>query len=233
MPGLVDRSRNVPEPTSVRPGSVRGPNPRPVPRHRSPSSMARIRIKNRRKQYLDSHPEYFSSSTLELSGLLLPHYVSFGAQIDGGLITTDDEKTRLHMIAEREAEGKKRGYSGVLEADLWRSEAKIDALSEDGKNGHEMSYRRDVNGEIVAEEKDEVPATKEEGEKRWRKQIELRFLRGDDVDFDYSVVDEADHYDGPEEARDMEEQWFEEEEESFTREGSGSSLKGETGIQDF
>ncbi|KAL9602804.1 MAG: hypothetical protein Q9179_002430 [Wetmoreana sp. 5 TL-2023] len=96
-----------------------------------------------------------------------------------------------------------------------------------------MSYRRDVNGEIVAEEKDEVPATKEEGEKRWRKQIELRFLRGDDVDFDYSVVDEADHYDGPEEARDMEEQWFEEEEESFTREGSGSSLKGETGIQDF
>lgn len=36
---------------------------------RSPSSKARIIIKNRRKRYLDTHPEYFSSPSLELAGL--------------------------------------------------------------------------------------------------------------------------------------------------------------------
>ena len=38
---------------------------------RSPSSKARITIKNRRKRYLDTHPDYFSSPSLELAGL--PH----------------------------------------------------------------------------------------------------------------------------------------------------------------
>lgn len=36
---------------------------------RSPSSEARITIKNRRKRYLDTHPEYSSSPSLELAGL--------------------------------------------------------------------------------------------------------------------------------------------------------------------
>lgn len=97
-----------------------------------------------------------------------------------------------------------------------------------------MQYRRDDYGEIVAEEKDEVPASKEEGSERWRKQMELRFLRGDDMDFDYRAVDESEEYDGPEEARDTQDQWFEEEEERFTPPGEhGSGLQGETGIQDF
>ncbi|KAL8813843.1 MAG: hypothetical protein Q9223_006893 [Gallowayella weberi] len=140
---------------------------------------------------------------------------------------------RFQSPAEREADGKRKGYSGVLEADLWRSEAKIDALADSGKNGPEMSYGRNANGEIVAEEKDEVPASKEEGEQRWRKQVELRFLKGDDADFDYSIIDESDLYDAPEEARDIQDQWFEDEEEFFTLEVQDSTLKGQTGIQDF
>jgi len=43
---------------------------------RSPDSKARIKIKNRRKHYLDLHPEYFSSSSLELAGLPLHHHDS-------------------------------------------------------------------------------------------------------------------------------------------------------------
>ena len=39
-----------------------------LPRRRSPATLERIRTKNRRKRYLDLHPEYFSSS-LELAGL--------------------------------------------------------------------------------------------------------------------------------------------------------------------
>ena len=39
------------------------------PASRSPSSKARVTIKNRRKRYLDTHPEYFSSPSIELAGL--------------------------------------------------------------------------------------------------------------------------------------------------------------------
>lgn len=39
-----------------------------APRSRSPEALARIRVKNRRKRYLDTHPDYFSSN-LELAGL--------------------------------------------------------------------------------------------------------------------------------------------------------------------
>ena len=39
-----------------------------APRARSPEDLARIRVKNRRKRYLDLHPDYFSAS-LELAGL--------------------------------------------------------------------------------------------------------------------------------------------------------------------
>lgn len=39
------------------------------PSPRSPNSKARIIVKNRRKRYLDTHPEYFSSPSLELAGL--------------------------------------------------------------------------------------------------------------------------------------------------------------------
>ena len=41
------------------------------PRDRSPDTLARIRVKNRRKRFLDTHSEYFSPS-LELAGL---HFV--------------------------------------------------------------------------------------------------------------------------------------------------------------
>lgn len=41
------------------------------PRSRSPASAARIRVKNRRKRYLDTHLAYLASPALELAGL--PH----------------------------------------------------------------------------------------------------------------------------------------------------------------
>ena len=140
---------------------------------------------------------------------------------------------RFQSAAEREVDGKKKGYSGVLEADLWRSEAKINALSQEGKDGQELSYGRNAKGEIVAEEKDEVPASKEDGQRRWRKQVELRFLTGGDADFDYRTVDENDQLDAPEEARDIQDQWFEDEEENASPAAHSSGLEGQTGVQDF
>ena len=102
-----------------------------------------------------------------------------------------------------------------------------------------ITYRRGSNGEILEEEKDEAPQTKEDGMRRWRKGMDLRFLRGDDEDFEYEVVDDNEEYDdrGVEE-REEEEKWFEEEEPRWVSGMGGSEVinvvvEGETGIQDF
>lgn len=97
-----------------------------------------------------------------------------------------------------------------------------------------MRYRRDPSGEIVAEEKDEVPKNKEDGMQRWRREMELMFLRGDDGDFDYKGVDESEEFDdrGVQE-REEEEKWFEKEEPSWVEEKKHEGLVGETGVQDY
>jgi hypothetical protein len=122
----------------------------------------------------------------------------------------------------------------VLETDLWRSEAKIQALANPDPNSS-FSYRRGPNGEILAEEQDEIPENKEEGEKRWHWEMEMRFLRGGDTDFDYKIVDECDEYDDWNEEQ---ERYFDEEIPEWLvesdREGdTATKLQGETGIQDF
>ncbi|KAF6225554.1 hypothetical protein HO133_009554 [Letharia lupina] len=189
---------------------------------RSPSSKARITIKNRRKRYLDTHPEYFSSPTLELADPL----------------AYDRLVRQFQSPGERETEGRKKGFSGVLEADLWRSEAKVGALA-NADHAAVMRYRRDASGNILAEEKDDVPKNKEEGIQRWRKEMELMFLRGADPDFDYKEVDESEDYDdrGVQE-REEEERWFEKEEPSWVEEsdedsGRAEGLTGQTGVQDY
>ena len=185
-----------------------------------PSPPSPTRVKNRRKRYIDLHPEYFSPS-LELADPLL----------------YDRLIRRFQTTSEREAEGRAKGYSGILEADLMRSEAKIEALAHPEANAM-FSYKRGENGEILAEEKDEVPMTKEEGQKRWMWEMELRFLRGDDQDFEYVTVDESDQWDDWDaENRERLEEWLAAEEPEWVAKdgskGAEMELKGETGIQDF
>ncbi|KAI9871601.1 MAG: hypothetical protein M1830_002703 [Pleopsidium flavum] len=184
--------------------------------------LQRIRIKNRRKRYLDIHPEYFSPS-LELGAPLL----------------YDRMIRRFQSPTEREAEGRSKGYSGILEADLWRSEAKMEALGNPNTSAT-FTYKRGPDGEILAEEEDDVPLDKEDGRRTWRKAMEVRFLKGEDGDFEYKSVDESEEYDdrGVEE-REEEDRYFAEEEPQWVldgneRSGGGKSkIKGETGIQDF
>src|ERR1700760_3686559 len=84
----------------------------------------RVRVKNRRKRYLDQNPDYFNSS-LELADPLL----------------YDRLIRRFQTAAEREDEGRRKGFSGVLHADLIRSEAKLDALMNPSSNAM-FSYKR-------------------------------------------------------------------------------------------
>ncbi|CAK4031014.1 Hypothetical predicted protein [Lecanosticta acicola] len=138
---------------------------------------------------------------------------------------------RFMSASEREREDRERGYSGILEADLVRSEAKIEALQHPDPNSP-MAYRRAPNGSIVAvEAEDEKVLDKEEGWRMWVDYQTQRFLRGEDQNFDYSAVDENDEYDDrAEEDRSRLDQYFAQEDAEYVGEGTP---KGETGIQDF
>ena len=127
----------------------------------------------------------------------------------------------------------------MLEADLWRSEAKIDTLAHPDPAAT-TTYRRSTSGEILAEERDELPSDKDDGMQRWQKQMELRFLKGDDTDFDYTLVDVTEDYDDRDlEEREKEEEWFDDEEPAWTtaddHHGGHNTkvLKGQTGVQDY
>ncbi|KAJ6185827.1 hypothetical protein N7519_007128 [Penicillium mononematosum] len=183
----------------------------------APSAQNAVKVKNRRKRYLDLHPEYFSAG-LELADPLL----------------YDRLIRRFQTAQEREAEGRAKGFSGVLETDLLRSEAKIDAIANPDPNAM-MSYTRGPDGEILAEDRDEIPPNKEEGERLWRWEMGLRFMQGNDTDFDYKTVDENDDYD---DHTDEQDQYFEDEEPEWVVDGTCGddarpNLQGETGIQDF
>jgi len=184
----------------------------------------RIRLKNRRKMYLDRHPSYFTSPDLELADPLL----------------YDRCVRRFQSAAEREADGKSKGYSGVLEADLYRSEAKLSALKRETLDGEPVpstsessrpfvSYVRGEDGEVLPEDPDEIPRSKEEGFERWKFEMTIRFLKGDDEDFNYQEVDESNEWDVIED-KEEEEKWFDEEEPEWIGEVEAD---GETGIQDF
>ncbi|KAF1985471.1 hypothetical protein K402DRAFT_334406 [Aulographum hederae CBS 113979] len=179
----------------------------------------RIVIKNRRKRYLDTHPEYFSSE-LELADPLL----------------YDRLVRHFQTSAERTAEDRAKGWSGIVEADIERSEAKLQALANPDPNAT-VTYRLGEDGEIVEEDADEDmdgnPQTKEQALEEWKSVMTLRFLAGDDDDFEYETVDEDERLDFcPEAERDMEEAYFDAQEPVQVRE-DGEPLTGETGVQDF
>jgi len=193
--------------------------------------LARIRIKNRRTVYLQRHPSYFASPDLELADPLL----------------YDRCVRRFQSATEREIYGRSKGYSGVLEADLYRSEAKVAALagvegqsqnSKQRKSASQgslssVSYMRSKDGEILPEDPDEVPRSKEDGFERWKFEMTAKFLNGEDPDFPYQEVDENEELDIIEN-KEAEERWFEDEEPEWVGEGQRPEiLRGETGIQDF
>ena len=180
--------------------------------------LIRLKAKNRRKRYLELHPDYFNDSSLELADPLL----------------YDRLIRRFQTAAEREAEGRRKGFSGQMSTDLWRAEAKKDALSQPDPNSL-FVYNRGPRGEILEEDKDDVPMSKEEGKTWWVDEMTQRFLRGGDHDFDYKKVDFSDQWDDPEEERDIQERYFDSMESDFDSDGEGKEkvLTGETGIQDY
>lgn len=167
-----------------------------------------IRIRNRRKRYLEENPSYFSPELESADPLLY------------------DRLVRKHYTpADHEIERRQKGYAGSLESDLFRSEAKLEQAQSD----NQAVYVRAENGEIVAQFDDEEELTREEAYDRWYEVMERRFLDGHDTDFDYEIVDSDERYDDRiVEERERQEEWFDEEEAE-----AGKNPEGETGVQDF
>ena len=102
-----------------------------------------------------------------------------------------------------------------------------------------MGDSGDAEGDIVAQEKDDIPKSKDEGIQRWRQEMELAFLRGADAEFNYAEIDGNEEYDDRVvQEREAEERWFEQEEPSWVEEGEEDAehvggLTGQTGVQDY
>jgi hypothetical protein len=141
---------------------------------------------------------------------------------------------RFQTAAEREAEGQRKGAAGQIATDLWRAEAKKDAVSQPDPYSL-FTYNRGPDGQILEEDKDDIPMTRDEGRAWWIDEMTQRFLRGGDDDFDYKKVDGNTKYNHPEQERDLQEAWFESMESDFDSDGEGKEkiLTGETGIQDY
>ncbi|KAI5287102.1 hypothetical protein KEM54_006242 [Ascosphaera aggregata] len=189
----------------------------PLPRVQPPSSL---KEKNRRKRWLEMHPEYFGSDLENADPLLYDRMIR-----------------RFQSAEEREKEGRKKGFTGIFHADLMRGEARLEALNRPHA-GDAFSCTWGPNGEILVEDRDDVPVTKEEGFSRWRWEMEMRFVKGADYDFDYMTVDQdeaLDEYNW----NDREERYYDEEEPGWVTDTDEHGnkmervLKGETGIQDY
>nr|EAQ71262.1 hypothetical protein MGCH7_ch7g669 [Pyricularia oryzae 70-15] len=181
------------------------PTPRPP---RTATHAAAVRLRNRRRAYLARHPSYLSSPDHELADPLL----------------YDSLVRRFQTPAEREADGRARGYGRVLETSLLRGEAKLERLA--------ASY------DLIPDPKDA-----EAGREQWFEFLRDRFVSGGDDEFDYSTVDENEDYDEIE-RQDAEDAWFDNEVPQWDDDGDDANdpagggtrpreLKGETGIQDF
>lgn len=140
-----------------------------------------------------------------------------------------------------------------MEADLWRGEARVEAVRKvgsinvdrhtdtksaessakdgDDKHGDEEEYQKEEGSDTDADA--DAPTSKEEGLERWMYEMTMRFLHGLDEDFEYKVVDENEELDEVR-IREEQERWFEDEEPRWSgAESSDAIVAGETGIQDF
>lgn len=139
---------------------------------------------------------------------------------------------RFQTPAEREAEGRARGWGKTLESSLMRGEARLervassytgDRVPPSVSNGSSRQPSRDnavANFAIDSDLVEDKPTTKEEGRAAWEEYLRERFVKGADEDFDYSKVDGNDGLDSLED-RDREEAYFDEEEPEWADDSDG------------
>ncbi|PTB70273.1 hypothetical protein BBK36DRAFT_15969 [Trichoderma citrinoviride] len=199
---------------------------RPFPRRlRTPAKLDRLKVRNRRHEYLVKTPSYFDNLDHELADPILYERLV----------------KKFQTPAEREADGKAKGYGRTLEADLVRGETKLANIHQSSEQQHdsqgnslELDNSRVVgDGGAGTNVWDAEAENKEHGMQLWHAYLEARFVEGMDEEFDYSQVDDNYQYDTMA-IQDAEDAWFDNEEPSWAECASQSPAgRGETGIQDF
>ncbi|GAB7359641.1 hypothetical protein MBLNU230_g6822t1 [Neophaeotheca triangularis] len=208
--------------------------------HQADRNSDRIRVKNRRKRYLDTHPTYFTSPSLEFADPFL-----YEELVGRFIPTAEKEAVRRtanvqnnHSNTSNAGEASNGGPVGGEDrvADLSRGTelamAKEAVLANPDPNSP-LLYKRRADGGVIATlpDQDDRVQDREEGLAKWQEVMTLRFLRGADEEFEYESVDTDRGLDDWErEDREDLEKWLDEEGEEFVGEGSP---KGQTGVQDF
>lgn len=231
---------------------------RPPPR--SSSEHAAVRVRNRRREYLERNPAYFDSAEHELAGesLSLLEAVRLAANRTADPVLYDKLVRQFQTPAEKDADDTAKGYGHVVEAALRRGEATTGLAAQavarstgGSQHGDGMSLPGEGRGQVPRLEAEWAdlstpPSNRAEAADQWREYLRARFVRGGDTDFDYATVDEDEDYDTLA-RRDAEDAWFEDEDpewvstEAFEearqdterQSQSRPQLQGETGVQDF
>ncbi|KAF2492789.1 hypothetical protein BU16DRAFT_90857 [Lophium mytilinum] len=179
------------------------------------SAQQYLRLKTRRRRYLDLNPAYFNHE-LELADVLLYDHLI----------------RRFYTPAENVAADTAKGFADALEADLLRSEAKAEAVKNPNPK-HDFVYYRQTNGVIVSADKGEE-MDQEEALEAWRFEMRWRFIRGEDDQFNYKTVDENPAYDDPEAEREMQDAYLDAPDDDLDMGvDMDAELTGETGILDY
>ena len=143
-----------------------------------------------------------------------------------------DRLIRQHQsAAEREADGKQRGWASILEGSLLRGEAKLAALKPEDKASSKTADTQRLDWDIEVDNALATDSTEADIKnlalEKWNTLIAERFVSGKDEDFDYKLVDEDESLDDGWAEITREDKWFDSEEEAL------DGHQGETGIQDF
>ena len=136
---------------------------------------------------------------------------------------------RFQSPSEREADGRKKGYSGVLETDLLRADAKAQAIAASRNNARDLEDRTLNISDCEVDNVENLD--KAQALDVFKKILRSRFMEGNDEDFDYSLIDHNPLYDDKSMIKDQEDQWFDDEDP--TASSQNPNLRGQTGIQDF
>ncbi|EFX05044.1 hypothetical protein CMQ_5306 [Grosmannia clavigera kw1407] len=192
------------------------PRPRPS---RSPRQAARIRVQNRRLEYLRRNPSY-------VENVQLYHELVRAFQ-------TPDE---------RRAEARDKGFGQVLEASMLRNPERLHRIGEEEEEEEEEGHGIDQNdrataGDLDLDDEDGSDATspRDAASRRWQAIVRNWFVSGGaSADgFDYVTVDDDSDYDVLARA-DAEEAWFDDESPGWAdADDDDRTRTGDTGVQDY
>lgn len=172
--------------------------------------------------------------------LSTPRYTDFIATLLADPDLYDKLVRHFQSPAEREAEGRAKGWGKTLESSLMRGEDRLERVAASYTGGRPLapgtlsssSSSRKPNSivdaaapnfDIDAALAEEKPMTKEQGRSAWQAYLRERFVMGGDEDFDYSKVDHNEDLDAIAH-RDREEAYFDEQEPEWADDSDSDGL---------